>query len=125
MALKYKFNGYQFHPHTPDGMVPRPMREAVFSREHIPYSNADVLDVGGLGPLVFRCTAQLLSYEVSNFERQLGKVAVLEWDNILVWAYFSKLDNLRMHYYGTHYWCDVEFIEGTVGFEDEPVSIDF
>ena len=104
--MAYSFNAVAFGPATPDGFVPRPVRTLIYSIEHIPYSDRDVIDRGGLSYPQYRATIIVLAANVAAFEALLGVQGTLVWDGTSMTAVLLELLNPRWNFDRTHIWYD-------------------
>lgn len=95
-----------FRVATPDGMVPHPVRQLHYSLEHRPYSNVDVLDIGGYGARQVRWPLIILAANIGAMEARLGETGTLTETSMTETATLLELSNIRKNFDGTHYWAD-------------------
>ena len=95
---------------TPDGMVPRPTRSLNYSIEHRPYSNTDIIDIGGASSRQIRWPVIILAANVGGMEARLGETGDLTEASFLEVATLLELGNLRSNFDGTHFWADLLFV---------------
>jgi len=69
--MAYSFMTIPFGPRAED-LIPRPdPPETVYGIRHVPYSDTNILDIGGKGPRRFKTDIRLLPENVAAFENTL------------------------------------------------------
>jgi hypothetical protein len=112
MPIAYSFRNVRFHPPIDgNGTVHRPSRELAYSREQIPFSAAEIVDLGGTGGLTWSTTVLVSPADISNFEVQLGQQGTLVWDTLTIQAIMTRCNSATMLFDGEEYWVQVEFVE--------------
>jgi hypothetical protein len=111
----FQFRGVPFRVALVDNKTPRGSRTLRFSREQIPFSAGEVIDIGGTGALTFAGMMLVTPAHISDFEVQLGQVGSLVWDTLTVNALMTKCDSENMLFDGTLYWVAAEFVEAVAG----------
>jgi hypothetical protein len=112
MAIEYNFRNVRFSlPIDGNGTVHRGSRKLAFSREQIPFSAAEIIDLGGTGSLTWKTTVLVAPANISNFEVQLGQQGTLVWDTLSIQAIMTGCDGESMLFDGELYWVEVEFVE--------------
>lgn len=73
----YAFAGVPFGPHIQD-WIPRPSRSVNYSLRHVPYSDINILDLGGRNPKTFETTVIVEEDDANAFINLLGVTASLK-----------------------------------------------
>lgn len=95
-----------FRVATPDGMVPHPSRVLNYSVEHRPYSNIDIVDIGGYGSRTVAWPLIIEAANIGSMEARLGETGTLTETSMSETATLVQLSNIRKNFDGTHYWAD-------------------
>lgn len=95
---------------TPDGRIPRPNRKLNYSVEHRPYSNTDVIDIGGMSARDLRLPLIILAANLGSMESRLGETGTLTESSFTETATLLELSNIISNYEGTHFWADAYWI---------------
>lgn len=110
--MAYTFGGVAFGLQTSDGMVALPEKKANVNVEHIPYSDDDVMDIGGLSVPSFKGPIIVLAANRAAFEALLGEERTLVWGSFATTtALLSELSNPHMNYDGTHFFYNATWIQ--------------
>lgn len=95
---------------TPDGMVPEPQRKLHYAVEHRPYSNVDIVDIGGYGAGTLNWPIIILAADIGAMRARLGETGTLTETSFSETATMLGLDNVRKNFDGTHYWADAFWV---------------
>lgn len=95
-----------FRVATPDGMIPMPSRQLYYNIEHRPYSNVDVIDIGGYGSKQVHWPLIVLAADYGGLEARKGETGTLTETSLSETATLLELINPRANFDGTHIWVD-------------------
>jgi hypothetical protein len=99
-----------FQVATPDGRIPDQQKALNYSIEHIPYSNVDVLDMGGFSAPLIKWPLIVLAANIAGLVARLGETGTLTETSFSTTATLLSVENRIKNYDGTHYWCDALWI---------------
>lgn len=100
-----------FRVATPDGRIPEPQKSLNYSIEHMPYSNVDIVDLGGFSAPLIRWPLIVLAANIAALRARLGETGTLTETSFSTTATLLEISNVIKNYDGTHYWCDALWIE--------------
>lgn len=111
MTAYYQFDNAPFAPLIPDGMIPIPSGEYNYGLRHIPWSDSDVLDLGGRSARHYSARIRCTVANYVAMDNLLGTTATLtlggiEYDS----ATLVKLNNVAQTPRGEYVEADAEFV---------------
>lgn len=111
MSFYYEFGAIEFSTLIPDGMIPIPSGEVNYGLRHIPYSDTDVLDLGGRSARHYSARIRCTIANYVAIENQVGTTTTLilggiEYDS----ATLVKLNNVAQTPRGEYVEADAEFV---------------
>lgn len=111
MSFYYEFDFIEFAPLIPDGLIPIPSGAMNSGLRHVPYSDSDILDLGGRSARHYSARIRTTIAGYVSMDAALGETATLILGGISYTnATLIRLENTRQTPGGE--WClsDAEWV---------------
>lgn len=110
MTAFYEWQGNEFAPLIPDGMIPIPEGAYNSTERHVPWGDVNVLDLGGRSSGHFRARIRMLIAAFVSMYAEVGQVADLILGGITYSdAALINLTNVRMTPGGEYVLADADW----------------